>query len=69
MRRTRVMCGWALILVSLLACSFGESVAAEPKPSPVLLELTPLIEEALDRNPEVAAAGKLTRIRAQLLVT
>ena len=60
MRRTRVICGWALILVSVLASSFGVCVAASPNASLGVLELAPLIKEALDRNPEVAAA------RAQL---
>jgi len=56
MRRTRATRSWLLILVSLLACSFGESVAAGPDASPIVLKLGPLIQEALDRNPELAAA-------------
>jgi len=56
MRRTRATRSWLLILVSLLACSFGESVAAGPDASPIVLKLAPLIQEALDRNPELAAA-------------
>ena len=56
MRRTRATRSWLLILVSLLACSFGESVAAGPDASPIVLKLAPLIKEALHRNPELAAA-------------
>ena len=56
MRRTRATRSWFLILVSLLACSFGESVAAGPDASPIVLKLAPLIKEALHRNPELAAA-------------
>ncbi len=55
MRRARIICGCALILVSSLAC-FGESVGASPDSSPGVLELAPLIREALDRNPEVRGA-------------
>ena len=58
MRRTRVMCRCTLILASFLASSFGEYVAAGPDPSPGVLELAPLIQEALDRNPEVRAIRK-----------
>jgi len=52
------MYGSTLILVSVLACSPGTSLAAAPDPSPGVLELAPLIREALDRNPEVRAARK-----------
>ena len=56
MRRPRAARSWLLILSIFLASSFGESVAAGPDPSPGVLELAPLIREALDRNPEVRAA-------------
>ncbi len=56
MKRERVLYGSTLILVGFLACSPGASLAAAPDPSPGVLELAPLIREALDRNPEVRAA-------------
>jgi outer membrane protein, heavy metal efflux system len=55
MRRIPVMCQWTVILVSLLACPSREALAASPAPSAGVLELAPLIQEALDRNPEVRA--------------
>ncbi len=62
MRRPRAARSWLLILSIFLASSFGESVAAGPDPSPGVLELAPLIREALEQNPELAVA------RAQMQV-
>ncbi len=62
MKRQRVMYGSTLILVGVLACSSGASLAAGPDPSPGVLELAPLIREALEQNPELAVA------RAQMQV-
>ncbi len=61
MRRPRAARSWLLILSIFLASSFGESVAADPDPSPGVLELAPLLREALDRNPEVSAAREQVR--------
>ncbi len=62
MARTRTTCGRTLVLVSFLACLAGESLAATSDASPDELKLAPLVQEALDRNPELAVVREQVKV-------
>ena len=56
MSRGKVIFVWTLILVAVLNGVLWETVIAKTASSTIPLELGPLVQEALDRNPEVTVA-------------
>ena len=56
MSRGKVIFVWTLILVAVLNGVLWETVIAKTVSSTIPLELGPLVQEALDRNPEVTVA-------------